>query len=116
MNEPIHVTIQGDADDPRFQRAAPPGIVIHRSPALHPDDLAVVRGIPVTSLARTLVDLAETSDEDELRGYFVRARRLHGLDIAAVRASADRAEWRPSLPMLYRVIEEFERLDQRGRT
>jgi hypothetical protein len=109
MNQPIHITVQGDAADPRLAREAPPGIVIHRSPPLHPDDLAEVNGIPVTSLARTLVDLAECSDEDELRGYFVRAQRLHGLDIAAVRASADRAEWRPSLPMLYRVIEEFEK-------
>jgi hypothetical protein len=25
-----------------------------------------------------------------------------------VRASADRAEWRPSLPLLYGVIAEFE--------
>jgi hypothetical protein len=116
MNEPIHITIQGDADDPRFQREAPPGIIIHRSPPLHPDDLDEVRGIPVTSLARTLVDLAECSDEGELRSCFAQLRSEGRLDIAAVRASADRAEWRPSLPMLYRVIEEFERLSQRGRT
>ena len=30
------------------------------------------------------------------------------LDIDALRASADRVEWRPSLPILYRVIAEFE--------
>lgn len=108
MNEPIHITIQGDPDDPRFQREAPPGVIIHRSPPLHPDDLDEVDGIPVTSLARTLVDLAEVSDKDELRSYFAQARELHGLDIAAVRASADRVEWRPSLPMLYEVIAEFE--------
>lgn len=107
MNTPIHITIQGDADDPRFQMPAPPGIVIHRSPPLHPDDLDEVRGIPVTSLARTLVDLAETCDQNELRGYFAEARRQGRLDIDAVRASAARAEWRPSLPMLYEVIAEF---------
>ncbi|MDT5284863.1 MAG: hypothetical protein QOJ20_6058 [Mycobacterium sp.] len=73
MNEPIHITIQGDPDDPRFQMEAPPGIIIHRSPPLHPDDVDEVRGIPVTSLARTLVDLAEPSDKDELRWYFTQA-------------------------------------------
>src|SRR6476660_4783230 len=110
MNDPIHITIHGDADDPRFHKKAPPGIIIHRSPPLHPDDLDVVNGIPVTSLARTLVDLAEISDADELRFYFAQARAQGRLDIAAVRASADRAEWRPSLPMLYGVIGEFEDL------
>jgi hypothetical protein len=110
MNEPIHITIQGDPDDPRVQREAPPGVVLHRSPPLHPDDLAVVDGIPVTSLARTLVDLAETSTANELRGYFAQLRDEGRLDLRAVRASAARVEWRPSLPFLYSVIQEFERL------
>ena len=35
------------------------------------------------------------------------------LDIDAVRASADRVEWRPSLPMLYRVIAEFENRERK---
>jgi hypothetical protein len=113
MNEPIHITIQGDAADPRFQMEPPPGVVIHRSAPLDPDDLDVVDGIPVTSLARTLVDLAEISDPDELRSYFTTARAQGRLDVAAVRASADRAEWRPSLPFLYEVIREFEGLDDR---
>ena len=110
MNEPLHITIQGDTDDPRFQMEAPPGIIIHRSPPLHPDDLDEIDGIPVTSLARTLVDLAETSDMNELRAYFTQARAQGRLDIDAVRASAGRVEWRPSLPMLYEVIAEFEAL------
>jgi hypothetical protein len=113
MNEPIHITIQGDAADPRSGIEAPPAIVIHRSPPLHPDDLDEVHGIPVTSLARTLVDLAEISDQDELRSYFAQARAMGRLDIDAVRASAGRVEWRPSLPMLYAVIAEFEGPAQR---
>ena len=112
MNDPIHITIPGDADDPRAHMEAPPGIIVHRSPPLHPDDLDEVDGIPVTSLARTLVDLAETSDQDELRFFFAQARAQGLLDTAAVRASADRAEWRPSLPMLYGVIAEFEDLEK----
>jgi hypothetical protein len=111
MNEPIHITIQGDAHDPRSPVKAPPGIVIHRSPPLHPDDVDEVHGIPITSLARTLVDLAEISDVDELRSYFAQARAQGRLDTDAVRASAGRAEWRPSLPMLYSVIAEFEALE-----
>ena len=47
-------------------------MIVHRGPALHPDDLAVVDGIPVTSPSRTLIDLAEVMEEDELRGCFAR--------------------------------------------
>jgi hypothetical protein len=105
-HEPIHITIQGCPDDPRFADP-PPGVVVHFTPPLHPDDLTVVDGIPCTSLARTLVDLAEEADIDELRGLFEQARRKGILDIDAVRASAGRVEWRPSLAMLHEVIDEF---------
>jgi hypothetical protein len=36
------------------------------------------------------------------------ARAQGRLDTDAVRASAERVEWRPSMPMLYEVIREFE--------
>jgi hypothetical protein len=111
MNNPIHITIQGDGDDPRCHMEVP-GIIIHRSPPLHPDDLDEIDGIPITSLARTLVDLAEISDEDELRSYFMQARAQGRLDIDAVHASADRVEWRPSLQLLFRMIAEFEDLEK----
>ena len=109
-HEPIHVTVPGDAGDagdPRSLPEPPPGVVSHRVPALHPDDVTVVDGIPVTSVARTLVDLAEVMSRDELRATFARARDLGMLDIEAVKASAARVEWRPSLAMLYEVIAEF---------
>ena len=105
-DEPIHITIPGDHRDPR-DVVALEGVVIHRSPPLHPDDVATLNGLPVTSVARTLVDLAECLPEAELRATFDRARRKGMLDIAAVRASAARVEWRPSLEMLDRVIAEF---------
>lgn len=104
---PIHITVPGSADDPRVPFDAPPGVVVHRSPPLHPDDLAVVDGIPCTSVARTLVDCAEVMSKDELRELFASADSKGLLDIDAVRRSAARAEWRPSLPVLYEVIDEF---------
>lgn len=103
---PIHVTIPGSPDDPRLADP-PPGVVVHYTPPLHPDDLAVVNGIPCTSVARTLVDLAEQLAIDELREVFENARQMGLLVIDDVRASAARAEWRPSLPMLHQVIDEF---------
>lgn len=107
-HEPIHVTVSGSPADPRAGvPEAPPGVVIHRSPELHPDDRDVVDGIPVTSVARTLVDLAEEMGREELRATFKRARDLGLLDIAAVEASYGRVEWRPSRAMLREVMDEF---------
>ena len=67
----------------------------------------MVDGIPCTSVARTLVDLAEEMTKDELREVFANADRKGLLDINAVRRSAARVEWRPSLQMLHEVIDEF---------
>jgi hypothetical protein len=104
---PIHITVPGSADDPRDPVDVPPGVVVHRTPPLHPDDLAVVHGIPSTSVPRTLVDCAEVTTKAELRELFANAEQRGMLDIEAVRRSAARAEWRPSLPMLHEVIDEF---------
>lgn len=110
-HEPIHITVPGNPDDPRVPSKAPPGVIVHRGPPLHPDDMTVKDGIPVTSVARTLVDMAEESTKDELRAMFARARAMGLLVIDDVVASAERAEWRPSLPMLYEVIGEFREED-----
>ena len=73
MTEPIHITIPGAPDDPRSGIAPPSGVRIHGVPALHPDDVVMVDGLPVTSVARTLIDCAEDSSRDELRAMFRRA-------------------------------------------
>jgi hypothetical protein len=104
---PIDVTIAGSPDDPRTY-TAPEGVRIHRVPDLHPDDVVTLPGgLRVTSVARTLVDLAEDMNRDELRATFECARRRGLLDLAAVRAARRRVEWRPSLQMLDEVIAEF---------
>lgn len=105
--EPIHITVPGSPDDPRARVDAPPGVVVHYSPPLHPDDVAMVDGVPRTSVARTLVDCAEIMTKDELSEVFANAESRGMLDLNAVRASAARVEWRPSLAMLYEVIDDF---------
>lgn len=65
----IHVTTAARA-------AAQPGIVLHARCALQHDDATAVAGIPVTTVARTLVDLAGTPrlpkalNEAERQGLF----------------------------------------------
>jgi hypothetical protein len=80
---------------------------VHRGPPLYPDDVTVVDGIAVTSVARTLIDLAEVMERDELRGCFRAARADGLLDLDQLAASRARVDWRPSLQMLDEVIAEF---------
>jgi hypothetical protein len=105
-HEPIDVIVPGSADDPRIDTPIP-CVRIHRVPPLHPDDLTVYKGIPVTSPSRTLIDCAEVATADELREMFARFQTRGLLDPEALRASRARVEWRPSLKMLDEVIEEF---------
>jgi hypothetical protein len=106
-DEPIDVTVPGNPGDPRAPLRDIEGVRVHRTPPLHPDDLAVVDGIPVTSVSRTLVDLAEVMQPDELRQVFANAKAKGLLDMDALEASYARVEWRPSLRMLREVMDEF---------
>ncbi len=103
------MTIAGSPDDPRAAPPAPEGIRIHRVPHLHPEDVVTLPdGLRVTSVSRTLIDLAEDMGRDELREVFDTARRRGLLDMEAVHRSRARVEWRPSLAMLDSVIAEFD--------
>ena len=103
------MTIAGSPEDPRREPPAPEGVRIHRVPHLHPEDVVTLpSGLRVTSVARTLIDLAEDMSRDELRDTFATARRRGLLDMEAVHRSRARVEWRPSLAMLDSVIAEFD--------
>ena len=105
--EPIHIYIPGDPADPRAVGDLPDEIIAHRGPALHPDDITVIDGIPVTSVSRTLIAMAEVADREELRACFAAAREQGLLDLERLAAARARVEWRPSLAMLDAVIAEF---------
>jgi very-short-patch-repair endonuclease len=66
-------------DGIRFHRVRPPRL----------EETGTVAGIPCTSPARTLVDLAGTVGDWTLRSAFERAAQRRMLDIAAIEASID---------------------------
>jgi very-short-patch-repair endonuclease len=85
--EDVEVTLVGRGARPQLE------LTIHRAATLHPDDIASVRGLAVTSPARTLVDLAGFATALELAGMLatVRHRRLAtGSQIAAAIARTPR--------------------------
>src|SRR3954465_3977214 len=62
-------------------RTSKKGVRVHRVRTLHPDDVAVVDSIPVTSVARTLFDIARTETPRQLRYALDQAERLGLLDV-----------------------------------
>ncbi len=107
-NHSIEIYVPSTAEDPRGRAADfPDGLTVRRGPPLHPDDVSSINGIPVTSVPRTLIDLAEVMDEAELGECFRLARRRGLLDLDELAAARARVEWRPSLEMLDRVIAEL---------
>ncbi len=65
------------------------GIRFHRVRSPRLDETGTMHGIPCTSPARTLVDLAGTVGDWTLRSAFERAAHHRLLDIAAIEASID---------------------------
>lgn len=69
-----------DVTTPRRAGRSRPGITAHWSRCLRPEDITVVDGIPCTSVARTLLDLASVVDMDGLNKALERAERLRVFD------------------------------------
>jgi predicted transcriptional regulator of viral defense system len=69
---------------------APRGIVRHRARNLVDADRAIIDVIPVTSVARTLLDLASKLRGDQLRRALARAEELGLLDLDAIEAVIER--------------------------
>lgn len=85
------------------------GIAIHRTRALDAEDVTEVSGIPVTTVARTLVDLAGLQlPHDHLTRAIKEAERQHTFDLRAVEAAMARTRGRTGRGhrALKRAIEE----------
>jgi len=76
------------------------GICVHRARRLHPDDVAEHEGIPVTSVARTLVDLTDLLAGDRVLRALREAEYLRLLDHDALNAAVERARGRRNLGAL----------------
>jgi hypothetical protein len=76
---------QVDVTAPTRSRA-PAGITLHRG-RLHPEDRTIRDGIPVTSLARTLLDLASLLSLDAVVRALEEAERKRLIDMRSVYAT-----------------------------
>lgn len=74
-------------------------ITFHRT-RLHSDDVTEVDGVPCTSVARTLLDLADVVADDHLARAVKRAQILRTLDLAEVERVLARANGRRGVTRL----------------
>jgi very-short-patch-repair endonuclease len=102
---PVHVTIPGKRGCP-----APAGVKVHRSITLTPADVRVYEGLPITSPARTLLDVAATLTERDVERLLDEARfALRIVSLAEVRDVLARAGGHPGRARLERVANNFTR-------
>jgi hypothetical protein len=100
----VHVTVE------RRSGRALAGVVVHRVRGIDPADVVRIDDLPVTSLPRTLLDLAETESYDRVKKIAEAAERMDGLDLLAVRACMERNPGRRGLEPLGRLLDEYSPL------
>ena len=83
------------------------GLTIHRTRSLHPEDRAVRDGIPVTSVARTLLDLDRVLDRAAHARAYEEASRLDLLDTDAITRLLDRSGGRRRAQLRTLVDEDL---------
>jgi very-short-patch-repair endonuclease len=92
------------------QRRGQAGFRVRTCRNLDPRDVTVVNRIPVTTVARILVDLTDEHDADDIASVIHEAAYLNKFDLYATRAAMTRANGRHNLG----VLEEALRLHLSG--
>jgi hypothetical protein len=81
------------------------GIKVHRSTTLTDNDVTVVNNIPCTTVARTLLDLAEVVTRRQLERAFDQGEILEVLDLKAIEDQLVRNPTRPGAKAVRKVLE-----------
>lgn len=98
----VHVTI------PRRSARKLDGVIVHGARRLDPIDLTRTEdGLPITTLPRTLLDLAEILAFDRLESIFEEVDRRNRLDLRALRNCMGRNPGRRGLKPLGRLLDEY---------
>jgi very-short-patch-repair endonuclease len=96
---PIDITV------PRGRGEGQPGIRLHRVRQLQRNEVRQVDGIPVTSAARTLLDLAPKLPLRQLEQAYAEAHAKHLVSESALLHLLDRHRGRPGTPKLRSLLE-----------
>jgi very-short-patch-repair endonuclease len=100
-----------DVTVPNGQRRIRPGLAAHRS-ALTASDITEHRGIPCTTPARTLVDLAAVVDRKHLERAVDLAEELRLFDLCAIRAQLHEMRGRRGVGRLAGLLAAYDGPDR----
>jgi hypothetical protein len=103
----VTAQVKADVTVPGTSRAQRPKIRVHRARTLRPDEVTVLDGIPVTSLARTLLDLAGSLTRDRLLRAVEQADRIQKLDHRAVMLVLERHPNHRGTAKLRRIMATY---------
>jgi predicted transcriptional regulator of viral defense system len=87
------------------QKCRRPGIIAHRA-TLRPDELTTRDGIPVTTVARTLLDLAAVLPRADVESAFHQAEYQHRTDVTSLDALVARYPTRRGIATIRRILED----------
>jgi very-short-patch-repair endonuclease len=105
-----------DVIAPNRRGRAPKGIAAHRDGTLAPVDRVVIDGVPCTSLARTLLDIAATESPRALRYAVTQAEVEKNFDLAEVVELLKRSRGRRGVARLRLAIELHDPAEQDTRS
>lgn len=83
------------------------GLRCHRARTLEPADVTIVDAVPVTTVARTLLDEAETLSAQRLRSRLEQTLRLEVFDFKTIEATIARNPGRHGIPKLIAALEQL---------
>jgi hypothetical protein len=96
----IDVTVRGSGERRH------PGIRLHRRHAISADETTVHAGIPVTTAARTLLDLAATQPRRVVERALDQAEVLRLFDLGELRQVTTAHRGRPGAPLLAQLLDD----------
>ena len=104
----IHTTARRNIDvtTPKRSRVGHEGIDLHRVRSLNPTDVTVHDHIRVTTVARTLVDLADVVNDDALRNAIRESEINELFDLHAIRDACERANGRRRATRLLDLLDD----------
>jgi predicted transcriptional regulator of viral defense system len=105
-----------DVMAPNRRGRIPRGIDAHRDGSLKEDERTKIRGVPCTTVARTLLDLAAVVSIWELRKAISEAEVLRLLDHDAVRSLIKCSRGRRGVARLRALLDEIHPLTKRTRS
>jgi len=105
-----------DVTAPNRRGRSPAGVAAHRDGSLRPEDRVELNGIPCTSLARTMIDLAGAVPFWALRKAIAEAEVLRLLDHDTLRRVLTRNRGRRGVARLRLLLDELDPATKRTRS